>query len=82
MSWNPPDFIIKAASDALHQVDANHYSIPRGRARLRTALSDLLSPSFALPEGRKLDPATEILVTAGANEGASLGGSGWRERVC
>ncbi|KAL8290516.1 hypothetical protein RQP46_002774 [Phenoliferia psychrophenolica] len=69
MSWNPPDFILKAAAEALNRVDANHYSIPRGRARLRNALSAHLSPSFNLPEGRNLDPAFEILVTAGANEG-------------
>ncbi|KAK4699580.1 kynurenine aminotransferase, partial [Phenoliferia sp. Uapishka_3] len=69
MSWNPPEFIRQAASDVLSVVECNHYSIPRGRARLRAALSELVSESFNLPEGRKIDPATEILVTAGANEG-------------
>ncbi|KAM0749870.1 PLP-dependent transferase [Meredithblackwellia eburnea MCA 4105] len=69
MSWNPPDFVRKAAAEALEQVDANHYSVPRGRIRLRNALSEYLSPSFALEKGRKLDPATEIIVTSGANEG-------------
>lgn len=85
MSWAPPKFIQDAAKDALEAVDTNHYSIPRGRARLRNALSDLLSPSFNLPEGRKLDPASEVLVTAGANEGGGpCGGSvdgRWRERA-
>jgi kynurenine aminotransferase len=37
--------------------------------RLRQALSDRLSESFKLPGGRKLDVNSEILVTAGANEG-------------
>ncbi|KAI8886891.1 PLP-dependent transferase [Backusella circina FSU 941] len=38
---------------------------PRGRARLRNALAASYSEQF----NRKLDPETEILVTAGANEG-------------
>ncbi|KAI8985040.1 pyridoxal phosphate-dependent transferase [Pilobolus umbonatus] len=38
---------------------------PRGRIRLRNALSSSYSEQF----NRKLDPETEILVTAGANEG-------------
>lgn len=82
MSWNPPDFILKAAAEALNRVDANHYSIPRGRARLRNALSAHLSPSFNLPEGRNLDPAFEILVTAGANEGARSREADWRRMAC
>ena len=40
-------------------------SHPRGRPRLRNALADSYSPQY----DRKLDPETEILVTAGANEG-------------
>lgn len=43
----------------------SHYSIPRGRARLRNALASYMSPSFNLPDGRQLDPNTEILVTSG-----------------
>jgi len=44
---------------------ANVYSHPRGRPRLRNALAASYSEQF----NRKLDPETEILVTAGANEG-------------
>jgi DNA-binding transcriptional MocR family regulator len=40
-------------------------SHPRGRPRLRNALAASYSEQF----NRKLDPETEILVTAGANEG-------------
>lgn len=42
-----------------------YYSHPRGRARLRNALAASYSQQFE----RQLDPETEILVTAGANEG-------------
>lgn len=69
MSWGPPKFIADAAKQVLDQVDVNHYPIPRGRIRLRYALSASLSDSFKLPEGRKLDPNSEILVSAGANGG-------------
>ncbi|KAI9312415.1 pyridoxal phosphate-dependent transferase [Dichotomocladium elegans] len=37
---------------------------PRGRARLRNAIAASYEPEF----GRKLDPETNVLVTAGANE--------------
>lgn len=40
-------------------------SHPRGRIRLRNALAKSYSGQF----NRDLDPETEILVTAGANEG-------------
>lgn len=69
MNWAPSKDIIAAYDEALQGVMENHYSLPRGRIALREALSDYLSPSFALPDGRKLDPNSEITVTAGANEG-------------
>jgi len=65
MNWAPPEYVRKAAADAIQNVETNHYSVPKGRARLRNALSDWFSPLF----GRQLDPDTEIVVTAGANEG-------------
>jgi aspartate/methionine/tyrosine aminotransferase len=43
-------------------------SHPRGRPRLRNALAASYSKQF----DRELDPETEILVTAGANEGIIL----------
>ncbi|KAK9897908.1 PLP-dependent transferase, partial [Cystobasidium minutum MCA 4210] len=70
MDWSPPEYIRSAAEEAIDRsAETNHYSIPRGRARLRNALASYLSPSFNLPEGRQLDPTTEILVTSGANVG-------------
>ncbi|KAI5818119.1 pyridoxal phosphate-dependent transferase [Pyronema omphalodes] len=63
--YNPPDFVLNAAREALTRVECNQYSPTQGRPRLRQALSDSYSPFF----GRKLDPATEITITTGANEG-------------
>jgi len=63
--YNPPQFAIKAAKDALDQVACNQYSPPKGRPRLRKALADAYSPFF----GRTLNPETEIQITTGANEG-------------
>ncbi|KAI8879667.1 PLP-dependent transferase [Backusella circina FSU 941] len=65
MNFGPPAVIQEAARKALDIVEANHYSHPRGRPRLRNALAASYSEQF----NRKLDPETEILVTAGANEG-------------
>lgn len=64
-SYNPPDFAIKAAQEALNDVSCNQYSPTKGRASLRKALASAYEPSF----GRKLDWETEIVVTSGANEG-------------
>lgn len=43
-------------------------SHPKGRPRLRNALAASYAPEF----DRKLNPETEILVTAGANEGEGV----------
>ncbi len=63
-SYSPPDFAIKAAKAALDIPSCNQYSHTKGRPSLLKALSDAYSPLF----GRKID-ISEILVTAGANEG-------------
>lgn len=63
--YNPPDFILKAAKDALDRVDCNQYSPTRGRPRLKKAIADAYSPLW----GRKLNPDTEVTITTGANEG-------------
>jgi len=67
MNFAPPGWIIKATEQALNTVAPNHYSPPRGRVRLREALRDFYQPLL----GRSLDTDSEILVTSGANEGAS-----------
>lgn len=70
MSWAPPQFVQDAHTEALKRVEANHYQLPRGNARLRKAISSYLSPTFRpATGGRDLDPNTEVQVTAGANEG-------------
>lgn len=63
--YNPPDFVLDAAKEALNRVECNQYSPTKGRPRLKKALSDAYSPFW----GRTLDPETEITITTGANEG-------------
>jgi kynurenine aminotransferase len=63
--YNPPQFIINAAKSALDRVECNQYSPTKGRPRLQKAIADAYSPLW----GRKLDPATEVTITTGANEG-------------
>ncbi|KAF9942201.1 hypothetical protein BGZ65_007733 [Modicella reniformis] len=65
MNFPPPDFVIEAGREALLRNDCNQYSHPMGRPRLRNALAKSYGPLFE----RTLDPNTEIVVTAGANEG-------------
>lgn len=64
-SYGPPDFAIEAAQEALTHADLNQYSPTRGRISLRKAIAESYSPYFE----RTIDPETEIVVTAGANEG-------------
>lgn len=66
--YNPPDFVLNAAKQALDRVDCNQYAPTRGRPRLKKALSDAYSPFW----GRTLNPDTEITITTGANEGLFL----------
>ncbi|KAG5366054.1 putative aminotransferase C6B12.04c [Yarrowia sp. B02] len=64
-SYSPPQFAIDAAKKALDVPALNQYSPTRGRPSLLKAVSEAYSPYF----GRTLDPASEIVITAGANEG-------------
>ncbi|KAK3941776.1 putative kynurenine--oxoglutarate transaminase BNA3 [Diplogelasinospora grovesii] len=63
--YNPPEFILNAAKQALDRVECNQYSPTKGRPRLRQAIADAYSPFW----GRKMDPETEVTITTGANEG-------------
>jgi len=65
MNWAPPDYVQQAAKGAIEGIESNHYSIPKGRIRLRQAISKHYSPSFK----RTINTDTEIVVTAGANQG-------------
>ncbi|RTE68959.1 hypothetical protein BHE90_016661 [Fusarium euwallaceae] len=63
--YNPPEFILNAAKNALDQVDANQYSPAKGRQSLRNARASHYSESLE----RELNPGTEVVITTGANEG-------------
>ncbi|KAJ6161143.1 arylformamidase [Penicillium chermesinum] len=63
--YNPPQFVLDAAKEALDKVDCNQYSPTKGRPRLKKALADAYSPFF----GKTLNPDTEVTITTGANEG-------------
>ncbi|QUC21887.1 uncharacterized protein UV8b_06128 [Ustilaginoidea virens] len=63
--YNPPEFILDAAREALGRVECNQYSPTKGRPRLKKAIADAYSPYW----GRKIDPETEVTITTGANEG-------------
>ncbi|TLS23614.1 uncharacterized protein PpBr36_06395 [Pyricularia pennisetigena] len=63
--YNPPDFILNAAKQALDKVDCNQYSPTKGRPRLKKAIADAYAPFW----GRQLNPDTEVTITTGANEG-------------
>ncbi|KAJ3766304.1 pyridoxal phosphate-dependent transferase [Lentinula raphanica] len=65
MNFAPPEWVKKAAEEALETVAANHYSHPKGRMRLRQAIKKVYDPQLR----RDLDVEREILVTSGANEG-------------
>lgn len=64
-SYAPPAFVVDAAKRALDTPLFNQYAPTRGRTDLLAALAEAYGPEL----GRSLDPATEVLVTAGANEG-------------
>lgn len=74
--YNPPDFVLNAAKDALDRVECNQYSPTRGRPRLKKAIAEAYSPFF----GRKLDPETEVTITTGANEGMLSAFMGFLEK--
>ncbi|KAI9212116.1 hypothetical protein DS838_003006 [Geotrichum bryndzae] len=59
------EFAIDAAKAALDKPLLNQYAPAKGLPSLRNALANAYSKSFQ----RELNPETEILVTAGANEG-------------
>lgn len=72
--YNPPDFILNAAKQALDRVECNQYSPTKGRPRLKKAIADAYSPFW----GRQIDPETEVTITTGANEGQyGAADSGW-----
>lgn len=63
--YNPPDFIIEAAQQALTKVDCNQYAPTRGKPTLKRAVARQYSKLLERP----IDPETEVVITTGANEG-------------
>ncbi|KAI4158594.1 MAG: hypothetical protein LQ342_007292 [Letrouitia transgressa] len=63
--YNPPQFVLDAAKEALDRVDCNQYSPTKGRPRLKKAIAKAYSPLL----GKDIDPDTEVTITTGANEG-------------
>ncbi|QIW96067.1 hypothetical protein AMS68_001585 [Peltaster fructicola] len=74
--YNPPDFVLNAAKDAISKVDCNQYAPTKGRPRLKKAIAEAYSKSF----GRALNPETEVTITTGANEGMLSATMGFVER--
>ncbi|KAL2208071.1 putative kynurenine aminotransferase [Sarocladium strictum] len=63
--YNPPDFIIEAARDALLRPDCNQYAPTRGKPSLKKAIAANYSERL----GRPIDEEKEVTITTGANEG-------------
>ncbi|SNX87571.1 related to BNA3 - Arylformamidase [Melanopsichium pennsylvanicum] len=50
MNWKPPAYILNTLTTEFeNRVDLHHYSHPKGRPRLRQAISDFYSSEFHLP---------------------------------
>ncbi|OJK03607.1 hypothetical protein ASPACDRAFT_21581, partial [Aspergillus aculeatus ATCC 16872] len=63
--YNPPQFAIDAAKDALNRVDCNQCSPTKGRPILKQVIARLFSSSWKQP----IDAETEVVITSGASEG-------------
>lgn len=66
--YNPPDFIMNAAREAVTKVDSNQYSPTTGRPSLKRAIAEAYSEALETT----IDPDTEVTITTGANEGMNL----------
>lgn len=83
--YNPPDFVIKAAQDALTRVECNQYSptrvsreseqsavtvlMLRFKLQGRPRLKKAIADAYTPLFKRTIDPETEVTITSGANEG-------------
>ncbi|OMJ27591.1 putative aminotransferase [Smittium culicis] len=65
MNFPVEDFIKQAGAEAIVKDSCAQYPNPRGTARLLNALANRYSDAL----NRKIDPNTEVMVAAGANEG-------------
>ena len=69
-NFQAPAFVKQAACNAINGDLANQYAPPKGMPRLRKQLAASYGPLM----GRALDADTEVVVTAGANEGMFIHG--------
>lgn len=61
MNWQPPSYILDTLThEFANRVDLHHYSHPKGRARLRQAISDFYSSQFHLPRGAAEEVPIEV----------------------
>jgi aspartate/methionine/tyrosine aminotransferase len=60
--WNPPDFVLAAAEEALSKA-VHQYTMPRGVPRLLAAVATLLEPQIGM-----IDAPNEITITVGATQ--------------
>ncbi|SPB47825.1 unnamed protein product [Aspergillus niger] len=63
--FNPPQFAIDAAKEALNRVDCNQCAPTKGRLSLRKAIASAYSKLLERP----IDEENEVTITSGANEG-------------
>ncbi|OJJ75834.1 hypothetical protein ASPBRDRAFT_117310 [Aspergillus brasiliensis CBS 101740] len=63
--FNPPQFAIDAAKEALNRVDCNQCAPTKGRPSLRSAIASAYSKLLERP----IDESSEVVITSGANEG-------------
>ncbi|CAD6447307.1 2c2afa94-ea07-4759-832a-760b2c64c5a1-CDS [Sclerotinia trifoliorum] len=63
--YNPPDFIIEAAQNALKRVDCNQYAPTKGKPSLKKAIANEYTKFLE----RQINPETEVTITTGVNEG-------------
>lgn len=55
MPWSPAKFALESFHDQLDVPIMNQYAHPKGRPRLRKAISDFYSPEFRKPDGNGED---------------------------
>ncbi|KAJ1929001.1 arylformamidase [Tieghemiomyces parasiticus] len=65
MGFPAPQFVKEAGREAVMDESTTQYAPPRGKPELRNELAKRYSEAF----GRTINPETEIVVTAGGNEG-------------
>lgn len=63
--WDGPDFIKRAANEAMARGGHDQYPPMPGLPELRAAVSNRYSPLL----GRQIDPGTEVTITCGCTEG-------------